>query len=319
MQIKHEIKNILCVRNDRFGEFLLNIPALRALKETFPAAKITMVVDPYVAELAQAVPFISEIIEWPNVKHDILEKFKFIKLLKSRSIDMAVMLNSSKELNIITHFAGIPIRVGYDRKFSFLLTHKIKDLKHLGEKHEVDYNLELAGLVGAATKDKAITLNIDNDIASNLFAGYSIKADDFLVALHPWTSDHLKQWPQARFSELINKLSAVDNLKIIIVGSTKFKYPQNNKILNLTSKTNLQQLAGVLKKCKVLISCDSGPMHLAACVGTPVVALFRNDIQGKTAKRWGPWGQGHMVIEKNSLLDITVDEVYAKVMEVVNK
>ena len=81
-------------------------------------------------------------------------------------------------------------------------------------------------------------------------------------------------------------------------------------IVDLINQTSLVELAAVLKSCSLLVSCDSGPMHLAAAVGTPVVALFRNDLPGKTAKRWGPWGKGHMVIEKASLNDISVDEVF---------
>jgi ADP-heptose:LPS heptosyltransferase len=80
----------------------------------------------------------------------------------------------------------------------------------------------------------------------------------------------------------------------------------------MINQTSLVELAALLKRCSLLISCDSGPMHLAASVGTPVVALFRNDLPGKTAKRWGPWGSGHTVIEKVNLLDISVDEVFEK-------
>jgi ADP-heptose:LPS heptosyltransferase len=69
----------------------------------------------------------------------------------------------------------------------------------------------------------------------------------------------------------------------------------------------------------LLVSGDSGPVHLAAAVGTPVLALFRNDLPGKTAKRWGPWGEGHTVIEKSSLEDITVNEVVKMIMEKLEK
>ncbi len=158
MQIdKGTIKNILVVRNDRFGEFLLNIPAFRALKETFINANLIIAVDPYVRELAESIPFIDEAIEWSRGKHPLLEKLRLIKLLKNRRIDMAVMLNPSKDLNIITRLAGIPIRVGYDRKWGFLLTHKMKDKKHLAEKHEIEYNLELVSLIGAKTQDSTLS------------------------------------------------------------------------------------------------------------------------------------------------------------------
>jgi ADP-heptose:LPS heptosyltransferase len=68
----------------------------------------------------------------------------------------------------------------------------------------------------------------------------------------------------------------------------------------------------------LLISADSGPVHLASCVGVPVVAIFRNDIPGKSPKRWGPGAKESIVIEKNNLYDITVKEVFEKVKEVLN-
>ncbi len=147
-----QVKSIVVFRNDRFGEFLLNIPALRALKETFVNARIIAVVSPYVKELAGRIPFIDEIIEWDSGRHSLLEKINFVKRLKKSRADIAVILNPVKCFHIFTYLSGIPVRVGYDRKWGFLLTNKIQDKKHLGERHEIDYNLELVSLIGAGTK-----------------------------------------------------------------------------------------------------------------------------------------------------------------------
>lgn len=323
MQIDHKIvRNILVVRNDRFGEFLLNIPAFRALKEVFINARLIAVIDPYVKELAQSIPFIDEIIEWARAKHSLITKLHFIELLRRRHIDIAIMLNPSKEFNIFTNLAGIPIRVGYDRKWGFLLTHKMEDKKYLGNKHEIDYNLELVNLIGAETRNKTLSLKIDTDIENNLLNDFGIKYSRNLVALHPWTSDPTKQWPIGNFYELAKRLIQELNINVIIVGGKE----QLNKslelfkgfgigLLNFTGKTTLRQLAGILKKCRLLISGDSGPVHLAASVGTQVVVMFRSDIPSKNAKRWGPSGDRHIVIENTSLDKISVDEVFQKITE----
>ena len=327
MQIKsEEIKNILIVRNDRFGEFLLNIPTIRALKETFTYAGIILVVDPNVRELAKALTFVDEIVDWGTKKHSFLDRFKLLRFLKKKNIDMAVMLNPSKELNILAFLAGIPIRVGYDRKCGFLLNYKIKDKKNLGEKHEVEYNLDLVRLVGAKTQDLTISLKIEDSIISSLGDSSGFKSHQKILAIHPWTSDPVKEWPLGNFKELAIKILKYKNLKIIIVGgkeeqdkSKKNFHDMGADILDITGKTSLLQLAAVLKRSKLLISGDSGPVHLACSVGTPVLALFRNDIPGKTSKRWGPWGRGHVVIEKSRLSDIKVDEVFEKVKEMIEK
>jgi len=303
------VKKILIVRNDRFGEFLLNIPALRALKETFAGAKLIAVIDPKVRELAENIPFIDGVIEWGQVKHPLSEKLKLIGTLKKIKFDMAIILNPSKEFNIITYMAGIPIRVGYDRKWGFLLNRRIEDKKYLGEKHEVEYNLDLVNLVGARTDDLSLTLKINEEASV-----------DSAVAIHPWTSDPVKQWPEEYFQKLAKRLNEGLNLKIIIIGKQEeqgrnYYDSLRSGVINMTNKTNLVQLAAILKKCRLLISGDSGPVHLAAAVGTPVLAIFRNDLSGKTAKRWGPWGKNHAVIERSKLSDITVDEVFSKAKE----
>lgn len=327
MQIEQDkIKNILVVRNDRFGEFLLNIPALRALKENFPVASLIIIVDPKVKELAQNIPYVDKIISWGREKHTLFSRFKlFLKLLRIKA-DMAVILNPSKEFNLLSYLAGIPIRAGYDRKLGFLLTHRVKDKKASADKHEVEYNLELVAAVGAVTPDKRISLGLDLDLSEINLPRFSL-ADlgDFLV-VHPFTSDQRKQWPLINFQELVRRLAEELAQKVIIVGGPDeapancqiFDYP-NSSIINLVGETTLIQLAYILKKGRLLISGDSGPVHLASSVGTPVIAIFRNDLPGKTAKRWGPWGQGHIVIEKDSLSAILVEEVFQKTKEVLKR
>jgi heptosyltransferase-2 len=326
--LKKGIKRILVVRSDRFGEFLLNIPAIRALKETFPQGQLTVAVNHSVAELARAVECIDEVVVWDEA---------FRKGLRKERFDLCVILNPTKEAHWAAFWAGIPLRVGYNRKWGFLLTHKLKDTKDLGVRHEVYSNLELVGLVGAATEDKTVSIVV-NKCARMEFYGQEA------VAIHPFTSDSVKQWPVERFMELAQRIVEELKLKVVLVGKATViaslseakakqskdgiassfacgellamtdervcrETPRNDRIINLINKTSLMELACLLKQCKLLITCDSGPMHLACAVGTPVVALFRNDMPGKTAHRWGPWGKGNVAIEKPNLNDITVTSI----------
>jgi ADP-heptose:LPS heptosyltransferase len=297
-----EIKNILVVRNDRFGEFLLNLPAIRALKESYPQAKLTLAVNLVVYELAGAVECVDDVVVWEQIKKDF-KKHKF---------DLAVVLNPTKEAHVAIFLAGIAVRAGYDRKFGFLLTHKIKDTKHLGDRHEVDCNLELVNLLGAQTQDKSISIKVNE----GYFSEFSEKE---IIAIHPFTSDPVKQWPLERFAELAQRINKELKTRVIIVGLSLNAFNIKGNAINVVNKTTLLELAALLKQCVLLISGDSGPVHLAAAVGTPVIALFRNDLVGKTARRWGPWGGGHTVIEKSSLDDISVDEVFDKVKRIISK
>jgi heptosyltransferase-2 len=321
-----KIKNILAVRNDRFGEFLLNIPSFRALKEKFRGASLTLLVDPYVSDLARSIDFVDEVLTWENRKHRIYEIITFSKRLRNKKFDIEVVFNPSKEFNIINFLSGIPLRVGYARKWDFLLTHKIEDRKYLGDKHEIEYNLELVNLIGAKTEDKSLSLNVDRNIINNLLKESEIKEYDNLVLIHPWTSDSIKQWPLVHFLELIKKMVKEFNLKILIIGGKEhiltsqqlFKDLGQN-VIDLTGRTTLKELVALLERCKLLISGDSGPNHLAGAVGVPVISIFRNDIPAKGPTRWGPVSAGSVVIENCNLSDISVDEVFDKAKEVLNK
>ncbi|MCX5709154.1 MAG: glycosyltransferase family 9 protein, partial [Candidatus Omnitrophica bacterium] len=293
------IKKIVAFRNDRFGEFLLNIPAFRALKEKYTGSSLSVVVCPEVLELAKHINIIDELIPWESRKHSLPEVLEFSRKLKSGAFDAAVMLNPKKEFNLAVYLAGIPVRVGYNRKWGFLLTHKMKDLKSQGAKHEVEYNLELVKLIGAETADKGVALDNIPEILDYRNA----------IAVHPYTSDPVKLWPIERFKELVNKISREFKERVIIIGKSESRIDWGDGVSDLTNKTSLVELAGILKNCRLLISGDSGPAHLAGSVDTPAVALFRNDLQGKNPERWGPWSKDNVVIAKSSLKDISVDEV----------
>ena len=186
-----KIKNILVVRNDRLGEFLLNIPVLRAIKETFGNVRLTLVVNSSVKELAERIPYEDELMTWENRKHSLKEVWRLSKLLKQKRYDACLILNPSKEFNLASFLAGIPLRVGYDRKWGFLLTKKMKDTKHLGNRHEVECNLELAGLIGAKTADKSLSLKIEEKTFPELAGRNNI-------AIHPFTSDVQGVWDCTR-------------------------------------------------------------------------------------------------------------------------
>jgi ADP-heptose:LPS heptosyltransferase len=210
----------------------------------------------------------------------------------------------------------------------FLLTHRIEDRKYLGQKHEVEYNLDLVRTIGIDTQDKSLFAPVTKDdeaYADSLLVNSGVKKENLVVALHPWTSDPRKQWPIENFSRLSKGLQEDFSCQVVIIGG-KDEVPgaevfcrADNNLINLTGKLTLRQLAAFFKKCRMLISNDSGPVHLAAAAGAPVLAIFRNDIPGKSSRRWGPWGSGHTVIEKGNLSQITVDEVLAKAKEYLAK
>jgi len=316
-----DIKKILAIRNDRFGEFLLTMPAVRALKKKYPQAQLSLVVDSYLRELAACIDCVDEVIIWDKRRHRFSQIMAFSRSLKQKHFDMSIAFNPSKEVNIICFLAGIRRRIGYARKWDFLLNATIADTKHFAKKREIEYNLELAQVAGAATEDSSL-LGLFNEqklLAQNIDGLFPVN-NRRLIAIHPFTSDSSKQWPLERFQALADEVLNLPDTTAVIIGA-KSEPSQalpvfegsNKNLINAVGKTTLLQLAALLKRCRLLISGDSGPVHLAAAMATPVIALFRSDIIGKSARRWGPWGRNQIVIAKKNLLDISVSEVMAKI------
>ena len=308
------MKKILIIRNDRFGEFLLNIPALRALRDTYPDARLDVAVAPGLEELVTCgLPWVDRVLVLPPGPQSLLDLLRRAGRLRREHYDAALVLNPSKEMHQLVFAAGIPVRAGYARKHAFLLTHTLPDRKHLGLWHEVDSNLELAALLGARTADRALSLSMPGKLRAEVRIKFALDVSMGLVAVHPWTSDPVKQWPLENFLELTRMVASSGRVRVVIIGrpepwhaSVNFSGPG---VIDLAGRTSLIEAAAVLKDCQALVSCDSGPVHLAASVGTPVVVLFRNDMPGKNPERWRPWGDGHRVVQGPRLEQLTVLQV----------
>ncbi len=308
---------IIAVRNDRFGEFLLNIPVFRALKERYPQSELVVVVNPCVKQLAERIPFIDRTFCWENKEHSFWEKIDFIRSLKKEKADIVLILNPSQEFNFISYFSGIPIRAGYDRKSSFFLNRKIPDTKEQGLKHEADYNLDLLKAIGIneSAADFRGTLRIeDEDFPQNRMDFLGVEDKQFIV-LHPWASNPRKEWGVLNFRRLCERLAMESKYKLVFVGA-KEDIPRSEQLgrdlslINLTGQTSLLELAGLLKRSRLLVSNDSGPMHLAAVMGIATISLFRSSPAAISSRRWGPVGDFNRIIESDNIGDIQVSEVY---------
>jgi lipopolysaccharide heptosyltransferase II len=317
---------ILVIRTDRIGEVLLSTPIATALKEKWPKAKISMMVRPEVRQLVEGNPYLDEVIEYggegSRVKgQGLKEAVRLKKIFKEKRFDIAVIVNPKKEFHAAAFLARIPVRVGFDRKWGFLLTHKVKDLKYLAEKHEVEYNLDLVRALGIEPKDKRPVLAVSDSAGCLQEASLLGATGKHIIAIHPCTSNPLKQWPEESFARLGDLLVENGYNIVVVSGLSEVKIARDvinrmgHKPIDLTGKVSLKELAVLFKSCEFLVSNDSGPVHIAAAVGTRVIALFGQRDPGGKPTRWRPYGEGHIVIAKENIEDITPEEV-AKVIKV---
>lgn len=332
------ISKVLAIRNDRFGEFLLNIPAFLEIKQNYPDAKLTLAIDAPVHKLAGRITCVDEAIVWEGRKHTLAEIIKFANLLKKKKYNLCVIFNPSKESHIVSFLAGIPLRAGYGRKWGFLLNRRIEDRKSEGLKHEVEYNLDLVRAIGTDALSlrgsppqaddrslpagrqaylpirQAIQLEIkEDDFPDSRLQALGIKDRDF-IAVHPWASNREKEWPADKFRELVKRINSDLSVSVVLIGGQEEtqraeEFRSGLKMVDITGETTLIESAGLLKKAKLLVTNDSGPMHLAAAAGTPVIAIFRKNPPGVSAGRWGPAGNNHIVIDNSDIAAIEIKEV----------
>jgi heptosyltransferase-2 len=233
---------------------------------------------------------------------------KFAMNLKKKRFDLAIILHPTNRVHLITYFAAIPRRVGFDRKLGFLLTDKIKHTKQFGEKHELEYNLDILRYLDIEVKDKSLFMPLKPEAenwAQETLRQQGIKEKDKLLAIHPGASCPSKIWPNERFSALADRLVEKFAVKVLILAAAKdsrlaqmvaenMHYPA----INLAGKTSVSQLASLLKRCRLFISNDSGPVHIASAVGTAVISIFGRDQKGLSPRRWGPRGERDRFLHK---------------------
>jgi ADP-heptose:LPS heptosyltransferase len=140
-----------------------------------------------------------------------------------------------------------------------------------------------------------------------------------LIVVHPWTSNPLKQWPVDRYRQLIQVLVERFVVQVAVVGGPEARDQAQRlcsaglPVANLVGRISLRQLAALLRHARLLVSNDSGPVHLAASLSAHTIVLFGSSDPSTGPRRWGPWGLGHTVICRPSMETITVEEVLAAV------
>ena len=303
-------KKILLVRLDRIGDVILSTPAIRAIRDAYPESYIAFMVRPYAAEVVEGNPYLNEIIIYDKEgeQKDLFGNLKFIQLLRKENFDLAIILHPTIRTHIVTSLAGIPIRVGYDRKWGFLLTKRIPHGKQFGLKHEIDYTLNILEYIGVKAKDKTLYVPLKERSErkiDGLFAASGVKKDDTVIAINSGASCISKRWGQKQFAKVGELLMNKYGAKIIIICGPKDK-PFGDKVasllkencINLSGKTSVSDVASVLKRSRLFISNDSGPVHIACAVGTPAIAIFGRSDRGLSPERWGPSGNKDIILHK---------------------
>ena len=297
------MQNILvCQTGGWIGDMVLLTPALRALKLVYPESNLTLLLRPRVTDLMETHPYVDTCIVDTKEPRRYRALTELVRRIHRAAFDVAVVLHPTSFRNALIPFlARVPVRVGTNiGGRGLLFTASCKDATNV---HEVHRYLRVLQLLNIETVPAALEFwhtDADRQAIQVLLAGEGVSATDRLVALNLGTTWRTKRWDIANFAAVIQQIKrSVPGTEIVLTGAPNERHlaaalPTSLPIINLIGKTSVLQLGALLERCEICLTCDSGPMHIAAAVGTPTVALF-----GPTDPlRHKPYGVGHTVIEK---------------------
>ncbi|MDD5566243.1 MAG: glycosyltransferase family 9 protein [Candidatus Omnitrophica bacterium] len=286
-----DYKEILVVNLGGIGDLLLSTPALRALKKKYPSSRFCLLVVERVAEYAQSLPYIDEVFTVHlRGMMSALDNAAVLWGLRKRHFELVVnmrtMVSASSALKMRFLFSLLRPKLKAGRNtdgrgafFDISIPETYR-----GQMHEMEYDIALAEKLGAAVQSRKIDFAVKGESAdkvNGLLRTYCIGDNDFVVGIHPGGMPS-RRWGVAHFARLIAEIDKKRPSVFIITGSggegrlaqAIIRRSPGLKVLNLAGKIGINELGALLKRCRLFITNDTGPMHIAAVLGIPMCALF---------------------------------------------
>lgn len=298
---------ILVVRTDRIGDVLLSTPVLSVLREQAADCHIAVLVSPYAAGAIEGHPALDEmVVDESSGRHGGPRGFvRLIGDLRARRFDAALVLHPTARLALACRLAGIPVRVGTGyRAYGFLFNRRVYEHRRDARKHEVECNLSLARALFDQAGEAAPEIHVPEAArraVKRRLGKWRVLPDDPLVLLHPGSGGSARNWPADCFAELAERLSR-SGVRVVVTGSAdegalvgRVAGSLPGPVIPVAGELDIKELAALLRTSSLCVTNSTGPLHVAAAVGTPTVALFC-PLKPCSPARWGPYGGDHDVL-----------------------
>lgn len=298
---QENIGRILVIKLRAIGDVLLSSPVVQNLHEFFPNARIDFLTDKYVADVVVGNPWISEVLTFDR-KND--SGIRIIRRVRGKSYDLVIDLFSNPRSAIITGLSGAPVRVGFPfrwRKYAY----NIIVPPRTGNIHNVDFNLDALRRIDVPVRHVHPYFPLDERakrFADGWIGGQHLNGST-VVGLNPgggWTT---KRWGLEHYARLGDLISEQHNAAIVLLWGpgeeqdAKFVREKMKSQSYIIPPTTLSELGGIIERCAVVVSNDSGPMHIAAALNVATLGIFgpTNPLQQ------GPYGEGHRWVRNEDL------------------
>jgi ADP-heptose:LPS heptosyltransferase len=317
------MKEILLVNLTRMGDLIQTTPVMEGLKETYPGARITLLVNSAFAEICRDLPFIDRLLTFDKAafrkmilgeEHTLVDCYRrlesFVDGVNDTAYDLAINFTPSGESAILASLfraretRGVTsgadgeriIRHPWQRYFMNVIPSRRYNPFHL-----CDMMIKAAGVPPSG---KGLRLSVSEEErrkACAVLASSGIAGDAPLVGFQLGASDAVKTWPAASFARLADRFSETLGARFLLTGSEaesalgqEFESRTAAKGVNLIGKTDLRGAAALLARCSLFVSNDTGPLHMATAVGTPAIDVSLGHV---CFRETGPYGEGHYVVE----------------------
>lgn len=307
-------RNILAVRLDNMGDVVMLGPALRAVKQTSPDARITLLASPGGAQTAALLPEVDDVIVWRAIWQDVGNRMpldpgrelELVRLLAERRFDAALIFTSFSQNphlpGYVCYLAGIPLRAGESKEFGgSALTTELRGCPD--EMHQAERNLRLVEYLGFQVRDRHLAIRLDGAARARLpelLRGAGIGASDTYVLLHPGASCEARRYPAERYAEVARLLEDCGHRVLItgvereaeIVRTAARDIPPEHVLLG---RTSVSELAALIERAALVLCNDTLTMHLADAVRTPLVVLYSGT---EYDEQWRPRATFHRLLRR---------------------
>lgn len=286
------IRNLLILRLDNIGDVLMTAPALRAIKETQPDTRLTLLASPAGALATTVLPWVDEVIAWRTLWQaldrppgEIEQEWALIDTLKARQFDGAIILTSFKQsphpAAFVCQLAGIPLRLGASKETGECLTHRLADLPD--DLHQGERNLRLVEAAGFTVQNRHLALAIP--------PSPHIPGQPYLL-LNPWASCPSRMYDLERFAIAARTLAETTGWPVVVTGTDNHR-PAAAPLLailglhaiDLIGKTTLADLVALVAQARLMLSNNTSTLHIADATQTPSVILFAGT---ELERQWQP-------------------------------
>ncbi len=292
---KKNVKRILVIKLWALGDSIVLLPLLDALRKVYPKAKIDILSHKQNRIIFENRKSISNIVN-----------FGILNILKmKKDYDLCIDTEPALSVSGFVAFIMSKYRIGFSHGIRSRLYNET--VKFSKKQHMVQNYLDFARKLGVKYNTDSlvpvVVSKADKKLVENYLKKKDIKENDFLVGISPGVAESVKyrMWPMERFAELADELVIRKNAKIVFIDSkgnrkliNKIQKLMKEESINAAGELNIKQSAELMRKCSIFISNDSGPMHMAAAMGTKTIGLFGPN----TPKLWGPYGKHNISIWK---------------------